>query len=103
MSAMDLPRTPKSGAASAFLKPLFQKSQDPLERVPQARWASPGIVDWSRLKDFLKRMSKIKSVALRKRRMSHVEGTFDPAGVLGFVRNDFTSVFSPVCGQKYVF
>ena len=52
MSAMDLPRKPKSGAASAVPESLFQKSQVPHERVPRDRWASPGIVNWSRLTDF---------------------------------------------------
>jgi len=80
---MDLPRTPKSGAVSAVPDSLFQISQVPHERVPRDRWASPGIVDWSRLRDFRERLSKIESVESQKRHMSDVEGTIDPAGVLG--------------------
>jgi len=63
---MDLPRTPKSGAASAFPESLFQESQVPHERVPRDRWASPEIVNWSRLRDFRERLSKIESVASKK-------------------------------------
>jgi len=66
---MDLPRTPKPGAASAVPESLFQKFQDPHERVPRDRWASPGIVDWSRSRDFRERLSKIESVASQKRHM----------------------------------
>jgi len=66
---MDLPRTPKSGAASAVPERFFQKCQVPHERVPQDRWASPGIVDWSRLRDFRERLSKIERVAAQKRHM----------------------------------
>jgi len=85
---MDLPRTPKSGAASAVPERLFQKSQVPHERVPRDRWASPGIVHWSRLRDFRERLTKIESVASQKRHMCDVEGTIDPARVLGFLWND---------------
>ena len=66
---MDVPRTPKSGAASAVPEGLLQKSQVPHERVPRDRWASPGIVNWSRLWDFRERLSKIESVASQQRYM----------------------------------
>jgi len=69
MSTMDLPRAPKSSAASAVPKRLFQKSQVPHERVPRDRWASPGIVDWSHLRDSRERLSKFESVASQKRHM----------------------------------
>jgi len=95
MSAMDLPRTPKSGASSAVPEVLFQKSQVPHEKVPRDRWASPGIVDWSRLRDFRERRSKIESVASQKRHMWDVEGTIDPAGVLGFLWNDCRPIRGP--------
>jgi len=85
---MVLPRTPRLGAASAVPESLFQKSQVPHERIPRDRWASPGIVDRSRLRDFRERLSKIESVASQKRHMWYVEGTVDPAGVLGFLWND---------------
>jgi len=97
---MDLPRTPKSGAASAFPESLFQKAQVPHERVPQDRWANPGIVDGSRLRDFRERLSKIESVASQKTHMYDVESTIDPAGVLGFLWHDCISVFWPGYGQK---
>jgi len=66
---MDQPRTQESGAASAVPKGLFQKFQVPHEKVPRVRWASPGIVDWSRVRDFPERLSKMESVASQKRHM----------------------------------
>jgi len=88
MSAMDMPQTPKSCAASAVNKRLFQNSQSPHEKVPGDRWASPGIVDRSRSREFRERLSKMESVASKMRHMCDIEGTFDPAGELGFLWND---------------
>ena len=66
---MDQPRTPKSGAASDVPESLFLKSQVPHEMVPRDRWASSVIVDWSRVRDFRERLSKMESVASQKRQM----------------------------------
>jgi len=87
---MDLPRVPKSGAASAVSEILFQKAHVPLEKVPQARRASAVIVDWSCSREFQQRMSKKDSIGEQKRHMWDADGTIGPAGVLGFWWNDCT-------------
>jgi len=66
---MDLPRVPKSDAASAVSEILFQKAHVPLEKVPEARLASAVIVDWSYSREFQPRMSKGYSIAEHNRHM----------------------------------
>jgi len=72
--AMDLPRVPKSGAASAVPEILFQKAHVPLEKVPQAHRASAVIVaavivNWSCSREFQQGMSKRDSIGEQKRHM----------------------------------